>query len=486
MTTKARAKTTAPAVVKPRAFATRELDLSPSLQLRIDTPVETSEAAETHDARVRVPWPIPAAQLIDFHLGNPWLGAIGNLLADAVAAADWELNARDVDTEGNSLDRGKDFDKAADANYNAAKAWLSRETIGREGVSELDLPALLRAMCVANDQTGNVFVEVLRDQAGREPVVVSHLLPQFVWYEARDDQGGKRLVLRQEDPFGRPTDFVPFGTRKATDKDVREFLHQRTTNLASSFYGLPAWIPARDSVEVDNQHRKYLKGFFKNHGTPRYLVSITQDPAWVGAQPGDSALDDLFAQVRGFLEANQGDMAGRNLILQYPGGITVTATPLDHKLEDPTFPNTAKLARDEILAVRHISLLNLGLPEGGYRATAEQQGDDFVTQALVPFAAPAVAIINRILHAPAPSGLGITDYDFALAFDDAEQLMRKIEALVKAAGAPVLSQAEARQVLGYEPAGETQPLLPSAMIPAGDYGAGGPDSGDDGQTDEEE
>lgn len=475
--------TTAPVAAKPiraRALATRELDLSSTLSLRIDTPpaAEESEAASTHDARVRVPWPIPAAQLIDFHLSNPWLGAIGNLLADAVSSAEWDLVARDVDTSGASLDRAGDFDKASDEVYNRARAWLSRETVGREGVSELDLPGLLRALSVAADQTGNTFVEVLRDQSGREPVVISHLLPQFVWYEARDD---KRLVLRQEDPFGRPTDFVPFGTRQASDKDTREFLHQRTTNLASSFYGLPAWIPSRDSVEVDNQHRKYLKGFFKNHGTPRYLVSITQDPAWVGPQPGDDALDELFAQVRSFLEANQGDMAGRNLILQYPGGIVVTAQALDHKLEDPTFPNTAKLARDEILAVRHISLLNLGLPEGGYRATAEQQGADFITQALVPFAAPAVSIINRILHAPAPSGLGITDYDFTLTFDDAEQLLRKIQGLVAAAGAPILSQAESRKLLGYEPAGETLPLLPTGMMPAMDLGAGGPDASTDDQ-----
>jgi len=472
MTKKTKAKPRA-AALKARAFATQALDLEPALQLRIDpSPAESSEAAQTHDARVRVPWPIPASTMIDFYLSSPWLGAVGNLLADAVSSAKWDLTARDVDTAGNPLDRASDFDKAADTNYRRAKAWLSRETIGREGVSELDLSGLLRALCVANDQTGNVFVEVLRDQAGQEPVQVSHLLPQFVWYEARDSG----LVLRQEDPFGKPVDFVPFGARGPQDRDVREFLHQRQTNLASSFYGLPAWIPSRDSVEVDNQHRRYLKGFFKNHGTPRYLVKVTQDPAWVGAQPGDDALDELFNQVRSFLEANQGDMAGRNMILQYPGGITVEATPLDHKLEDPTFPNTAKLARDEILAVRHVSLLNLGLPEGGYRATAEQQSEDFVTQALRPFAAPAVAVINRILHAPPPHGLGVTDYDFTLEFDDAAQLLRKIEALVKAAGAPVLSQAEARQVLGWEPAGETKPLLPSTMIPAADFGAGGPDA----------
>ena len=457
-----------------RARTTPGHDLTRTLELRIDAPnltPERSEAATTHDAAVQVPWPIPASKLIDFYLSSPWLGAVGNLLADTVAAADWDLQAREVDTNGNSLERANDFDKKSDEGYNRARAWLSRETIGRDGVSELDLPGLLRALCVAADQTGNVFVEVLRDKAGREPVQVSHLLPQFVLYRAV----GPQLELYQMDPYRGEVSFLPFGTRKASDKDRREYLHQRTTNMVSSYYGLPAWLPARDSIDVDNEHRKYLRGFFKNHGTPRYMVSITQDPEWTGAQPGPDALDELFSHVTSFLSANQGDMAGRNLVLQYPGGITVTATPLDHKLEDPTFPNTAKLARDEILAVRHISLLNLGLPEGGYRATAEQQSDDFVTQTLQPFAAPAVAIINRILHAPAPYGLDVQDYDFVLKFDGVEQLLKKVEALVRAAGAPVLSQAEARQLLGYEPAGETVPLLPASMLPGGDLGVGGPD-----------
>lgn len=460
--------TTQPLAVR---VVTTRTDLTPRLHLRVDQ-VEPSKAATTHDPAVQVPWPIPASKLIDFYLSSPWLGAVGNLLADAVASADWDLVARDVDTNGQSLDRSADWDKASDDGYNRAHAWLSRETIGREGVSDLDLPSLLRALCVAADQTGNVFVEVLRDRAGREPAQVSHLLPQFVWYRAQAGQ----LELYQMDPIRGETTFVPFGTRKPADRDVREYLHQRTTNTVSSYYGLPAWLPASDSVEVDNEHRKYLKGFFRNHGTPRYLVTVTQDPEWTGAQPDQTQLDELFQHVQSFLGANQGDMAGRNLLLLFPGGIKVEAVALDHKLEDPTFPNTAKLARDEILAVRHISLLNLGLPEGGYRATAEQQSEDFAVQALRPFAAPAVAIINRILHAPPPYGLGVTDYDFALTFEDAAQLLRKVEALVKAAGAPILSQAEARQLMGYEPAGETVPLLPASMLPGGDLGIGGPDA----------
>src|SRR5690554_2092954 len=143
-------------VVDVRGDLAGGVDLAQALQLRIDAPTEAeaSEAASTHDDAVQVPWPIPASKLIDFYLSNPWLGAVGNLLADAVSAADWDLEAREVDTLGNSLERDKDWDKSTDEGYNRARIWLARETVGRDGVSELDLPGLLRALCVAADQTG--------------------------------------------------------------------------------------------------------------------------------------------------------------------------------------------------------------------------------------------------------------------------------------------------------------------------------------------
>lgn len=459
--------------LRSRAVTTGQASLDSPLHLRIDAlEPESGQAALTNDAAVQVPWPIPASVLIDYYYGSPWLGAIGNLLADAVSGAAWELRARTVDTDGELLERDDDWTPEEDDDYGRARAWLSREIIGREGVSELDLAGFLRACASSYDQTGNLFVEIIRDRAAREPLQLQHMLPQFVRYQALDGQ----LELYQMDPFRGEFSFKPFGTRPAGDTATREYLHQRQPNTASSYYGIPAWIPARDSIDVDNEHRKYLKGFFRRHGSPRWLIEITQDAAWTGAQPAPEQVDEVFEHIQGYLNANAGEMAGRNLIVQYPGGILIKVTPLDVKIEDPTFPNAAKSSRDEILAVRHISLINLGLPEGGYRATAEQQATDFQTQVLQPFAAPIVNIINRVLHAPAPHGLGITSYDFALKFEQVDSLLARIKSVVEAVGAPVLSQSEGRQMLGYEAGGEEHVLLPVSMLPASDLGFGGPDA----------
>jgi phage portal protein BeeE len=442
------------------------------LELRIEEPPEQPRAAVTDDASVMVPWPLDPLKTAYFYLSSPWLSAIGNLLADATASARWELVAREVDTEGNLITRAPGYCREQDEDYARAYAWLSRPDVGGDGVSVLDLPGLLRAMCTAYDQNGNVFVEIVRDRAATRPVRIQHLLPQYVHYRAR----GGQLELYQIDPWRGEYAFVPFGQRARGDQTAREYIHQRAANTLSSYYGIPQWYPSKQSVEVDNEHRRYLRGFFQRHTTPRYLIEITQDPAWTGAMPGEEQVDSVFAHIRSFLNANAGDMAGRNLIIRYPGGILVRATPLDNKLEDPTFPNTSKSLRDEILAVRHISLFDIGNPEGTNRATAQERSDNFRATVLAPFAAPAVAIINRVLHAPEPHGLGVSTYEFVLNWERVDDLLSRIEAVVRAVGGPVLTPPEGRQLLGYESRGEDVLYMPTNMIPSDEWGESGPDA----------
>jgi len=449
--------------------------LARELELRIDQPedFEASMAAETGDPRSEVPWPLSPSEMVDFYYGSPWLGAIGNSLGDAVGSAQWDLKARDANLEGQPIASPNAQEEAT------ARAWLSREDVGGDGITTLDLPGLLKAASKTYDVTHNLFLEVVRNRAGDKPMRLVKILPQYVRYYA--DQAGT-MFLRQADPWRGTFDFVPFGSRPAgaDASGQREYLHQREPNDISTFYGVPSWIYARDSVSLDNEHRKYLKGFFQRHTTPRYMITITQDPNWASGAPDDSQLEQVYQHVRSFLNANAGEMAGRNLILQYPGGILVKAEPLDVKLEDPTFPNTALNVRNEIMAVRHVSLMDLGLPEGGYRATAQEQSDNFRQQVLRPFSNPVAAMINRVLHAPAPAGLGVTSWDFRLEFERVDDTLRRVQGVVTAVGGPVLTQPEGRQVLGYEPKGLDELFVPVNMVPGLPL-PGGPDGGGSSQ-----
>lgn len=421
---------------------------------------EESLAATTGYEGAQIAWPIAPLDLIDYWMSSPWLAAVGKVLADAISSAEFDLKPRSFNLEGLPIEPDEQ-------QYATGMAWLSRDEFAQDGISTYDFAQYRKTAALHMDQTGNLFLEVIRNQTADRPLMVGIILPQYVMYALKRAAGRNVEHLYQIDPYRGEQWFIQYKMRPKGDRDSREFIHQRLPNTISNIYGLPPWIEARDSVEVDNNHRRYLKGFFANHSAPRWMVEITQDPAWTGAEADVAQVEKVYQLVTNYLSANRGEMAGRNLVLRYPGGILVKAQPMDHKLEDPTFGATAKNARDEILAVRHVSLIDLGLPEGGYRATAETQSDNFRKQVLEPFAAPIVGAINKILHAPAPYGLGITDYDLGLEFLGVEQVLARIETIIKATGRPVLSADEGREILGYEPKGDDDIYIPANLVPVG-------------------
>lgn len=452
--------------------------LQRTLEVRVDDAEKELSAKAEGAQHTLVPWPLSASEMLAYWSGNPWLAAIGNVLADAVSGATPELRVREVDTEGEFVDKSLRKRDKSDKDYAAALRWLLKPAFAREGVSDLSLAEFLRSCALKFDQTGNIFCEVLRNRGGDQFSGLSVLLPQFVSYASKKG-AGRDFELLQVDPYFGEVSFVPFGERPKSGEEAtskREFLHQRALNSLSSFYGLPAWFEARDSVAVDNAHRRYLRDFFGNNASPRYLITITQDPAWQGEMPGEGVLEALFNSIRNFLQLNAGEMAGRNLVLQYPGGVIVRAEPLDRDLQDPTFVHVATNMRDEVLAVRHVSLIDLGLPENSNRATGSVQSENFRRQVLEPFSNPVEALLNRVLHAPPPYGLGVTAYDFALKFENVSDTLQRIQGIMQAtSGAAILSPDEGRQIIGYEPKGDDTLYITAGMLPGGDFG--GPDGG---------
>jgi phage portal protein BeeE len=425
---------------------------------------EASHQPQTGYTGAPVPWPLNPAGCIEYWYSSPWLSAIGNVLADAVSAAKPELVARSYDVDGREIKKSRKSDRQ----YAQGMAWLLSEDFALDGISALDFAGFRKVAALHLDQTGNLFVEVMRNRAANQMARLGLLLPQYLTYALyREGDVAKRTRLYQLDPWQGERFYELFGSRRSGDTASREFLHMRLPNTVSNTYGLPAWISSRDSVEVDNNHRKYLKSFFANHAAPRWILEVTQNPQWTGAPVTDEEIAAVYASIQNYLGANRGEMSGRNLLLCFPGGMQVKATPMDSQVDDPTFGVTARNARDEILAVRHISWVDLGMPEGTNRATAEQQSDNFRKHMLEPFAAPIVTAINRLLHAPPPFGLGITQWDLVLEYQDIEAVLTRIEGVTKATGRPVLTGDEGREILGYEQIGDETLYVPANLIPIG-------------------
>jgi len=419
----------------------------PTLELRVEA-VETPATRTGDEALAIVAAPVRMSELIELWTASPWLAGVGKLIRDAIGGARLTLEAT--------------VDSPDEAQRERALEWLMRPSIAVDGQSELDVHEFLAAAFLHEDQTGNVFVEILRAKNGL-PGGFALIPPQFVWFEF--DRGRRAWQLHMRTPYGDEAVFVPFGKRESGE-ERHEYLHRRRPNLVSSIWGLPDWIEARESVEVDIEHRRYLLRFFQHDTSPRRIIWATQDPAWAqsGTLPSLEQVREVRRFIASFMAANRGQASGRTLVLTVPGGVLIQELPLAAKTDDPTFEKAAKAARDEILAVRRVSMIDLGLPEGGYRATAETQSRSFRDQVLKPAARGVLRLINRVLRAPEPVGLGITDWRAELEFERVEEVLAKVEALVKAAGVPVLTPDEARQLLGYAPAGDDQLWRPATMV----------------------
>ena len=433
------------------AYGDVVLDVAPALEIRVED-AEPPESLRQEAIPIVQP-PISLAKLIELFADSPWLAAVGKLIRDAVGGAKVEL--RPVVAEPDEAQRDR------------LEEWISRPAIAVDGLTELDLHEFLATAALHDMQTGNVFVEVLRDSTGA-PSALALIPPQTVWFEWEERPGREGFwVLHMITPDGREALFVPLG-RRGEGEERHEYLHRRRPNLLSSFFGVPDWLEARYAVEVDIAHRNYLLRFFQNDTTPRRILTIRPDPEWAKAGhtiPKDAALTDVRRLITSFMAANRGQAASRSLILQLPGGVKLEDMPLAVKTEDPTFEKASRDARDTILAVLRVSLVDLGLPEGGYRATAEAQSRSFREQVLVPAGKGAARLINRLVRAPEPVGLGITDWELTLTFERPEELLARMEALVKAAGVPIISPDEARKLGGLPEVGDDSLYRPPTMIP---------------------
>jgi capsid portal protein len=385
-----------------------------------------------------IAWHVTPQTAIDVWYQSSTVNAVGNLIADSMKMADFDLKASE-DAENPSEEQKKKVTK-----------WLSSLNFGREGVTSLTIQELASADVKYRQQTGNSFYEVIRNKAGTQPVTLSLFMSQYVYIAKNPKRQSFTLVESPAIGSYKLKEYVPFGSRGRTSR-AHEFIHLREPNGLSSVYGVPPWIGVYESIQLDNAHRKYLNTFMSSSATPRWLVEITQDPAFVGAfqLPDIAQVTQLRTTVSNYLRGNSEADARKHLVVSYPGGILIKITPLDSKSDDPTYATIAKLARDEILMNFHVSPMNLGSTDGGYRATAEEQTANFERTVLIPAIKPFISMVDRIISTPEPSGLGCPDWRISVNFRDVATIQRQIQAIVTATGRPILSQNEGREMIGY-------------------------------------
>lgn len=130
------------------------------------------------------------------------------------------------------------------------------------------------------ENTGNGYIEVVRDQSGRI-VSLWHLPACHVFvvveknsnvhrhYLYRGVQGGDKRFARFGDRDGM---IARLGLSEAQAETVSEVIHFRATTARSKFYGIPNWLSAVPAIELMQMIHQQQFDFFLNRGVPEFMA----------------------------------------------------------------------------------------------------------------------------------------------------------------------------------------------------------------------
>lgn len=369
-----------------------------------------------------IPWPFSPVSAIELWVSSPPLAAISGLISRTLSGARVEAYS---ETLSNPLEALKGL------------------SLFYAGV-RVSWSEFVEAVVQSLEATGNAFAEA--EVPGDEGGGFINLLPPQ--YCSLTRIGGE-LHLTYSPPFGGLMVFPPLGP------EGRGYVHVAHRGVYHPAYGLPPWIGAATSVEVDRLHRQYLRGFMGASAAPRFVVLVGVSEESGTKEHEAQQLADTLAS---FFRSEPGSHSGRNMVVAFPAGITIDFRPVGSQADDPTYPTLSKTILQEILMVRGVSMLHLGITEGGYRATASEQARGLVESVIRPAAEKVAALVSAVLW---PGGEAKLEF----AIEDRDSVLSMVDAAVRAAGVPVLTPDEARAILGYEPLGDNTLWRPTSLIP---------------------
>ena len=291
-------------------------------------------------------------------------------------------------------------------------------------------PSLLETVATQLLLHGNAFVRVVQD-ALAEPAELVALRPERVRIEA-DGRGWPVAYLYRVGEA--PTRF------EAADALGRPgVIHLKSAHPLDDHYGLGCLGAAAAAVELHNLAARWHRGLLINAARPSgALVYDPPDGATLSADQFARLKEELAAQYSG--AAN----AGRPLLLD--GGLkwqAISLTPADMDID----ALKAAAARDIALAFGVPPML-LGLPGDATYANYREANRALWRLTVLPMAERILRGIGDGLAAWRPGLKFAIDVDQVTALaEDRERLWRQVRA------AEFLSDAEKREMLGFQPGG---------------------------------
>ncbi len=323
---------------------------------------------------------------------------------------------------------------------------------------KMSLREVLYAAQFDYEAIGWMAIEVVRDADGI-PRELWHVPAHTISVHASRPvycqlRNGNRVWFKE---FGEPKRYRRSDGKEAAaqrpETAANELIYIKSYFPMSSYYGVPASIPALGAVLGEMEARDYNLLFFQNHAIPAYAIVV---------EGGD--LDEESREVvRRYFRDEIRRNPHKTLILSSPSGVTIRLEKLNTDVREASFRFYRRDNRDEVIAAHRVPPYRLGIAETGSLGgnVSRETTEIYKNSVVKPRQETLEDRLNRLIR----EGFGIQGWRFKFDEIDTRDEAADVEKTSKlfAIGALSPNEARARLGLGDPYAGGDGYFLPDGM-----------------------
>jgi len=332
-----------------------------------------------------------------------------------VAGRGWHIDPMDPDTE---MD---------EAEMDAALALLTSPH------PSMTLGDIVKCVTMDYLVLGNAWMEVIRE--GNDPNGLPSGLAHAPGIMMRINASMKGFVMLSHDYnniayfrtlFSDPDD--PSSLDSRDGHVLNEMIFFRRYHPGSAWYGVPKIASAFRAIKGNIYSAERNIRFFLNRAYPEWSISIKQTTDNINREAIEELEQDLVEHFRNLLKGDD----FRTLINSLPSGVELEFQELAAKLNDGELRNYRLDNRDEILRAYQMMPNRVGVIESGNLGggTGESQIEIYNTSVVKPLQEMFERVIDALLHAERPLGLGLKTVRFK--FDEIDSIDEQREATIAA------------------------------------------------------
>lgn len=292
---------------------------------------------------------------------------------------------------------------------------------------------------------GNGFVEIIRNNKG-DVGELKHIPGVECSLVRKDNERCLKQKVNEKEAY-----FVPFlSKRKTTNKEkLNEYGHLKNYCPTNRFYGIPQYIAALATINLDRSAIEYNVRKFEGDCIPDVVISVT------GAELDKEAEEKINKFFRTNFKGLEG--VGKSLIItnaEKDGEIKIDK--LNEEVKEASYRLLRQDNKEEILVAHEVPPILLGVQSSGRLGQGLEVRDqmkNFNEFVVLPRQRKLAKLLNEIiLNGMQIQGWKIkfNQFEFVDAKENAD-FYQKMVTTVDPSGESILDANEARQEMGYKP-----------------------------------